>query len=563
VRRARAKAGAVIAAPARRSRRAELDRAERQLDVLRRRLETLFACSRALFEARTQPELLRSVCQRLIGGGDIVLAFVGHCEDDRAKSVRPLAKAGNDKGYLERARMRWDAGAAAQNPAALAALTGKPSCVNDVARDAPVSPWRTAALECGYASMLALPLLGASAPRGAPDLPATLNLCAAARGAFDAGAIEDYARLASHVADALTRLRSRLAAQAVQGKSARRSDEQRRRTEEALRASEARWRAMFEISSLGVCLLDENFRYLATNRAYQAMLGYSDEELRGMSPADLSLEEEGETNRALFTELTQGKRQYYDLVKRLKRKDGSLSWVHVYGFAVPGSDFTPPMYFGTLIDITEAKLARDALQAAERQQLLMHELSHRMKNMLTLVQAITTQTMRSAGSLEEARQALSARIGALGVAQDLLLQSANSADIADIVRGVSALHGGLLGRIRVTGPAVQLKPKAALAVTLTLHELATNAAKYGALSNDAGRVEIGWRILRGREGERFTLVWSEHDGPPVEPPARRGFGSRLIERGIAGELGGEVQVLHEPAGLVCTLSAPVDSVHQK
>jgi two-component sensor histidine kinase len=215
-----------------------------------------------------------------------------------------------------------------------------------------------------------------------------------------------------------------------------------------------------------------------------------------------------------------------------------------------------------MIDVTEAKQARDALQAAEQQQLLMHELSHRMKNTLALVQAIANQTMRSAGSLEEARQSLTARIGALGVAQDLLLQSANSADIADIVRGVSALHGGLLGRIRVSGPAVQLKPRAALAVTLTLHELATNAAKYGALSNDRGRVEIAWRILRSRGGERFTLVWSEHDGPRVEPPVRKGFGSRLIERGFAGELGGEVTVLHEPSGLVCTLTAPVTSVRQ-
>jgi PAS domain S-box-containing protein len=345
--------------------------------------------------------------------------------------------------------------------------------------------------------------------------------------------------------------------------TARRSDEERRRTEDALRASEARWRGVFETSNFGVCLLDENFRFVATNRAYQSMLGYSDEELRQLTPVDMSVEEEGETNRALFVELIQGQRQYYDMIKRLRRKDGSLIWVHVYGFSVPGSAYAPRMFFGTMIDITEAKQARDALQAAEQQQLLMHELSHRMKNMLTLVQAIATQTMRSAGSLEEARQSLTARIGALGVAQDLLLQGANNADIADIVRGICALHGGLAGRIGVTGPAVELKPKAALAVTLTLHELATNAAKYGALSNDAGRVEIGWRILRGREGDRFSLVWSEHDGPRVEPPARKGFGSRLIERGIAGELGGEVHVLHEPSGLVCTLSAPVDSVHQK
>ncbi len=209
------------------------------------------------------------------------------------------------------------------------------------------------------------------------------------------------------------------------------------------------------------------------------------------------------------------------------------------------------------------RTAEALARAAEIKEMLMQELSHRMKNMMAIVQAIGTQSLRNATSLDEARLSFTARMGALAVAQDVLLQErTDSADLNDIVRGLAALHGGLMGRIKAHGPPLQLTPKATLATTLTLHELATNAAKYGALSNEQGTVAIDWDTGPAMGRDIFTLRWSEHGGPPVAAPGRTGFGSRLIERGFAGELNGRVHLAYEPTGLVCTMTAPLESVQQ-
>ena len=210
----------------------------------------------------------------------------------------------------------------------------------------------------------------------------------------------------------------------------------------------------------------------------------------------------------------------------------------------------------------EAEIARlrkdldERKRTAEHQDLLMHELSHRMKNTLVLVQAIATQTMRTAGSVDEARQSFSTRMVALGKAHDLLTRpGTTSVGIADVVHAALDLHGGLQGRINVAGPALQLKPKAALALSLMLHELATNAAKYGALSGANGSVEIAWSLT---DDGRMALCWTEQGGPAVAPPTRRGFGSRLIERSFAGEFDGNVHVVYAPSGVICTLAAPLE-----
>ena len=197
--------------------------------------------------------------------------------------------------------------------------------------------------------------------------------------------------------------------------------------------------------------------------------------------------------------------------------------------------------------------------ASHSELLLMDELVHRVKNTLAVVQAIMTQTLRTADSLDEARRSFSTRMAALAQAYDLLLRrTVGSADVREIADGVAAVHDGSHGRIRILGPAVHLNSNATLALTLMLHELATNAAKYGALSSEGGQVEIEWGIIGGADGDHFSLRWSEHGGPPVAPPARKGFGSRLIERAFTGEFGGQVNVSYEPTGFVCTLAAPVD-----
>ena len=206
---------------------------------------------------------------------------------------------------------------------------------------------------------------------------------------------------------------------------------------------------------------------------------------------------------------------------------------------------------------------RTADAAFKRQQtMLKAELSHRLKNVLTIVQAVILQTLRRAASLDEARRVLSDRIAALGKAQDILSDSPrDSADLSTIVRNViDLLDDTLAGRLVLRGPETEIGAGAALPLTLMVHELATNALKYGALSSPLGRIAVEWSVEPSPEGPRFSLWWREHGGPAVLPPTRKGFGTRLIERSLAGEIGASITLDYAPAGLQCHLGAPLSGL---
>ncbi|WP_207482052.1 HWE histidine kinase domain-containing protein [Arenibaculum pallidiluteum] len=217
---------------------------------------------------------------------------------------------------------------------------------------------------------------------------------------------------------------------------------------------------------------------------------------------------------------------------------------------------------GRLFEATQREIA-ERRQAEELQRLLVNELCHRVKNTLATVQAITNQTLRSAGSKEEARAAVGARIAALARAHDILTGHRwEGADLAELVAVTVEAHGGP-ERVRVAGPDLRLPPRFALSLALALHELGTNAVKYGSLSVEDGHVEIRWELRPAASGgpARLHLVWRERGGPPVQPPTRRGFGTLLIERGLAAEFRGEVGIDYAPDGLVCTIDAPLPMAH--
>lgn len=213
-------------------------------------------------------------------------------------------------------------------------------------------------------------------------------------------------------------------------------------------------------------------------------------------------------------------------------------------------------FANNIADRTRAALAR--IEAEERQRTLNLELGHRMKNMLAMVQAIATQTMRNATDLDTAKDVLAGRLIALGKSHDLLLGgSIGSAPIGTVVEGALRSHEDNPGRFVVEGPTFTVGAKAAMSLSLMLHELATNAAKYGALSTAEGKVSVTWEV-RDEGGElRCALRWSEEGGPIVVPPTRTGFGSRLIGRGLAGSFGGEVDLTYPITGVVCTIDAPL------
>ena len=190
--------------------------------------------------------------------------------------------------------------------------------------------------------------------------------------------------------------------------------------------------------------------------------------------------------------------------------------------------------------------------------LLIDELNHRVKNTLAILQSIATQSFRSASRTERAK--FEGRLGALAEAHNLLSQEKwQGSEFRDVVARV--LRPYLLAspeRIRMSGPKVPLSPRLAVILSMIVHEMATNAAKYGALSNDSGTVALDWEVIEEGDRRKLRMVWTEAGGPHVSAPVQRGFGSRLIERSARDQLGGEATVDFLPHGVVCTVSCALE-----
>jgi two-component sensor histidine kinase len=198
-----------------------------------------------------------------------------------------------------------------------------------------------------------------------------------------------------------------------------------------------------------------------------------------------------------------------------------------------------------------------------RQKLLLDELNHRVKNTLATVQSLASQTLRSAESPDAFRQTFEARVVALSKAHDLLTtRNWQGAALNEIVAQQLAPYSTVEpARLVLAGEPVALTPRAALTLSMVFHELATNAAKYGALSVPSGRLDVRWKVDRDASGSRVvTLTWQESGGPPVAPPTRRGFGSRLIERSTS-ELEGEMRYEFDPFGVRYSVAIPLTAAN--
>jgi two-component sensor histidine kinase/PAS domain-containing protein len=237
----------------------------------------------------------------------------------------------------------------------------------------------------------------------------------------------------------------------------------------------------------------------------------------------------------------------YDVEYRVKQLDGSWRWLSAWGiveFEGQGAMRRPVAIVGASRDLSERK------QAEELQRLLTNELNHRVKNTLATVQSIVNQTLRGTADIDSARTAANARIVSLAGAHDLLTdRNWSGADVAALVARAVAPFAA--DQIKIDGPSLDVSPSQALALSLALHELATNAAKYGALSLSEGRVELRWKV----QNNQLKLSWRESGGPPVLPPSRRGFGSRLIENALSRDLNGGSRLEFAPGGLCCCMTA--------
>lgn len=289
------------------------------------------------------------------------------------------------------------------------------------------------------------------------------------------------------------------------------------------------------------------------NDSFLELTGYAREEVLGQ--AFNFLLARGENHDVLaqidaaFTGDSQGHVEIRD-----QRKDGSTFWTAVSINPVHDESGAVVQHFASFLDLTGPK------REAEHLRFLLDELNHRTQNTLAAVLAIAAQTLRGAVA-NPVLATFEGRILALSKAHGLLGRdnwgAVSLRDLLNRILRPFGLNDDVAPRISVGDEDVRLRPKAALTLAMVFHELATNAAKYGALSNAKGRVAIGWDVRRAPSGDRMVLHWRESGGPPVVGPRRPGFGSRLIEGRLAQELNGEVCIAYEDTGLVCQIAMPL------
>jgi PAS domain S-box-containing protein len=327
----------------------------------------------------------------------------------------------------------------------------------------------------------------------------------------------------------------------------RESAARRQATENLLRDGEATFRAMFEISSIGKAEIELGTgRFLRANAALCKLVGYSEPELLAMTLFDLTHPDDRDPDRTSMRRHVAGESFLYDVEKRFVRKDGASVWVRVTANAIPDESGRPVRSTAVIQDITEIK------KHVEKEHLLTREMSHRAKNMLSVVDAIAHQT--AAGSPEDFIARFSDRLRALSASQDLLVRNDwKGVEIRDLVHAQLAHFADLIGsRIVTDGPRLRLNEASAQAIGLALHELATNAGKYGALSTDRGRVDVGW----GLHDDAFTVSWTEREGPPASAPSRRGFGATVIGPMAERSVDGEVDLDYATSGVTWRLTCP-------
>lgn len=312
-----------------------------------------------------------------------------------------------------------------------------------------------------------------------------------------------------------------------------------------------------DAGGVGYWELDLQTRALQVSAQGKALFGLSPHEdlpldrwLAALSPEDRA-KRDAAFESALRTQAD------YDVEYRLA---WAGRWVNVRGKVLRDSQGRPARMMGVVLDVTDRHEAFAAVTANERRlRLLTHELNHRVKNTLATIQSIAAHTARNAESLPEFRRVFEDRLLALSATHNILTQTQwEAASLTDIV--TQELRAYPQTQILVQGEPVELSARQALALGLILHELTTNAAKYGALSTPEGRISLDWR-REGKDGVLWLhLSWREMGGPPVAAPSRFGFGSRLIKTSVAHDLQGAITLTYPTEGVHCVIAAPLADV---
>lgn len=325
---------------------------------------------------------------------------------------------------------------------------------------------------------------------------------------------------------------------------------ERKQQEDALRRSEQRLSAIVNASSDLIFRLCPDWRELelvggdaVTDLPRGQRMGWSPERIH---PEDRTQALEA-MQRARDT-LTPYRSQH-----RVALRSGEWTWIESRAVPVHARDGSVSEWFGAATDITER------VRHEEHLRLMVDELNHRVKNTLAIVQSMVSQTLRTCSDHDQAVALIESRLRTVAATHDMLTHEKwTGAPLAQIVRlAMGDCLDGDSTRLDMQGPAVSLDPRRAVALSMALHELCSNATRHGALSVPQGRVRIHWWLERDGDGARLVLDWQESGGPVVHPPARVGFGTRLLQRGLQHDMAGKVDLAFPPEGVRCRVEAPL------
>jgi PAS domain S-box-containing protein len=327
-----------------------------------------------------------------------------------------------------------------------------------------------------------------------------------------------------------------------------------KRSQEALTESEGRLRLAIDAARMAVWESDNVTHTIKSSPELNQLLGFapdaspSTEEIQGRYAPG----ERKRLHQIAREAIGRGER-YVESELHIVWPDGTSRWLLLRAELIGNTKGIPTRAVGVALDITERK------RAEEHQRLLINELNHRVKNTLTTVQSITTQSLRNTDTAADARDAVEGRLFALSRAHDVLTrENWDGANLHEVIyRAIEPFQAARGDRFDISGADIRLPPRIALALAMAIQELGTNAVKYGALSSEHGRIAIDWTVVDESDGPKLLMKWQEKDGPLVVPPKRRGFGTRLIERSLAQELNGSVEITFAPTGVICTINAPL------
>lgn len=334
------------------------------------------------------------------------------------------------------------------------------------------------------------------------------------------------------------------------------NDVTHQRTDVRLVETQRRLNAVLNNASVSIFLMDDKQQCVYMNAAAEKMTGYTLEEVQGRPLHDVIHHTRPDGSHFPLEECAIDRAFPED-----NQMQGEEVFVHKDGSFYPVAFTASPIRdadantIGTIIEVREISAEK---KAQEHQRILINELNHRVKNTLATVQSLAAQSFRGISKEDQPSiKSFEGRLFALARAHDVLTrENWKKAGLGEIIEEVLEPHRRLGSRFEINGSAIALPPSTALALAMAVHELATNAAKYGALSTPSGRVAVTWRVTPG-DPLHLALHWQERDGPAVTPPIRKGFGTRLIERMLANELSGEVDLAFEPTGVVCSVRTPL------